>query len=569
MIILGVHHGHDSSAALISNGIVLASAAEERFSRIKNDNSFPINAIDFCLAQAKISSVQVDAIAIPGKTHTQELEAFFDLSEVKGLSKNNLGVLKNKFKRFLNSNSLGLGDLPLYQPAIKVGNNCKLIYCGHHLSHAASAYYTGHRFDSESLIITMDGHGEGISTAVWSGKGKKIKLLKSFDGGGSLGWLYGNATEALGWRHGSDEWKVMGLAPYGFPKPDLFKGLHPVYSGGDLVKSYKFSPFKRWDDHGASHWHSKDAELMRERSKHVSKEDYAAEIQRLIEEQALELVVPWLQVLKTRSLYCAGGAFLNIKLNQRIWDLGILDKQWIFPDAGDAGLSVGAALYAFHLQNERAEIKPINNIYWGPSYEDEEIRSILNDRGISYSYNTNPTKVIASFLAKNYVIGWFQGRMEAGPRALGNRSILMSPLHANNKDIVNAKVKYREGFRPFCPSILEEYAKEYLTEYRDERYMTTSFNATLRAQMKIPAVVHVDNTVRPQIVSEEQNPRYHDLINSFGKLTGEYALLNTSFNVKGEPVVCNPREAIKCFFDTGLDILCIGNFIVKKPALNN
>lgn len=568
MIILGVHHGHDSSAALVSEGTVLATVAEERFTRVKNDCSFPIKAIDYCLESAGISSMQVDIIAIPSQTHTQAYEAFFNLPTINGFSKIKFRSLKNGLRRLIDSSVLGLGDLPIYQPALNFSSNCKVMYCGHHLSHAASAYFTGHRHNDESLIVTMDGHGEGISSAVWSGKGNRIKLLKSFDGGGSLGWLYGNATEALGWRHGSDEWKVMGLAPYGSPKPGLFDGLHPKYLNGELVKSYRYSPFRRWDDHGASHWHSHDAELMRERGKNVSVEDYACEVQRLIEEQALELIVPWLHKLGTSSLYCAGGAFLNIKLNQRIWELGLLEKQWIYPDAGDAGLAVGAALQAYHSLIDDSDIFPISDVYWGPSFDDEEIRSILDDRGISYVYNPNPEQEVAAYLARNYVVGWFQGRMEAGPRALGNRSILMSPLDSKNKDVVNAKVKYREAFRPFCPSILHEFAGEYLTQYRAEQYMTTSFNATLRAQKSIPAVVHVDNTVRPQLVTEGQNPRFYSLIKNFGELTGEYALLNTSFNVKGEPVVCNPREAIKCFFDTGLDILCIGNFIVKKSVIS-
>jgi carbamoyltransferase len=254
-----------------------------------------------------------------------------------------------------------------------------------------------------------------------------------------------------------------------------------------------------------------------------------------------------------------------VKFNQRLWYSGAVDEQWIYPDPGDAGLSVGAALQAYYDSQPGEHNQRLTHLYWGPEFSDAEIETILKERGLVYEKPSDLSARVADLLVKNYAIGWFQGRMEAGPRALGGRSILMSPLVAENKDRINAKVKYRESFRPFCPSILAEHRDTYLKNAREERFMISSFEATEAKAPSIPAVVHVDGTVRPQLVYRETNPRYHALIQAFGDRTGEYAILNTSFNVKGEPIVCHPREAIKCFFDTGLEALVLGSFVILKP----
>ena len=264
---------------------------------------------------------------------------------------------------------------------------------------------------------------------------------------------------------------------------------------------------------------------------------------------------------------CSGGCFLNVKFNQKLWQTGEVEDQWIYPDPGDAGLAIGAALYAYYESNPTKHNSRIKDLYWGPSYSDQEVETVLRERGLVYEKPSNLADHVADLLVKNYAVGWFQGRMEAGPRALGGRSILMSPLLAENKDRINAKVKYREAFRPFCPSMLAEARDTYLRGARDERFMISSFDAAAQKREKIPAVVHVDGTVRPQLVYKEVNPRYYDLIEAFGRKTGESVILNTSFNVKGEPIVCHPREAIKCFFDTGMEALVLGSFVVLKPDL--
>jgi carbamoyltransferase len=253
-----------------------------------------------------------------------------------------------------------------------------------------------------------------------------------------------------------------------------------------------------------------------------------------------------------------------VKLNQRIWESGKVRLHHIYPNAGDAGLAVGAALQAYHSAHPSAPIGSMDHLYLGPEYSDEEIARILDARGLTYRRVDDPAVEAGRLLADNKIVAWFQGRMESGPRALGGRSILMSPLRAENKDIINARVKFREAFRPFCPSLLAEKAEEYLVRCRPERFMITSFDAQPGKRDAVPAVVHVDGTLRPQTVDREINPLYWEAIKAFGDATGEYMVLNTSFNIKNEPIVCHPREAIRCFFDTGLDHLIMGSYVLDK-----
>jgi carbamoyltransferase len=263
-------------------------------------------------------------------------------------------------------------------------------------------------------------------------------------------------------------------------------------------------------------------------------------------------------------LACAGGVFLNVKLNQRIWYEAELEEHWVFPDAGDSGLAIGAALYAWHKAAQPKIHTRLEHLHYGPSFTNESVRGLLETRQLSCRETEDPAVEAAHMLADSKIVGWFQGRMESGPRALGNRSILMSPIEAGNKNIINTKVKFREEFRPFCPSILAERSDDYLIGAREENFMITSFRVRPEKRGAIPAVVHVDGTLRPQTVKRDINPLYYRLIEHFGRRTGEYAVLNTSFNIEGEPLVCHPREAIRCFYDTGLDVLIIGKFVLEK-----
>jgi len=310
--------------------------------------------------------------------------------------------------------------------------------------------------------------------------------------------------------------------------------------------------------------HLPEAEEVRRIADAVGSENVAARAQQIVEQQVLHLVRHWTQAVGVRRLACGGGLFLNVKLNQRVWYECDLDEHWVYPNPGDAGLAVGAALQVWHQTAQPKSTIKTETLYYGPQFDNEEIRRILDARGLEYRAIRDPSKVAAKLLAQGRIVAWFQGRMESGPRALGNRSILMAADKPENKDTINFKVKFREGFRPFCPSILAEKRDEYLLGSREEPFMITSFDVRPEKRDKVPAVVHVDGTLRPQTVTRAANALYHDLIRHFGELTGEYLVLNTSFNIKGEPIACNPREAIRCFYDTGIDALVIGNFLLSK-----
>ena len=571
MNILGVRVGHDSSAALLIKGEIIADVSEERFTRIKNDSSFPINSISYALEQGNISSEDLDILAIPSKSIISEFNKWFDHEDIKklvikGSSKlSKLSLFLRNFKRKRKNVAL-----PIYLKKFKLSDKCKILLFDHHLCHAASAFYTsGLPKEEKSLIFTLDGIGDGVSACVWENKDGSILKIKSYDSKGSLGWFYGNVTESIGWKQSSDEWKLMGLAPYGnHNKVDLSK-FCPQYQKGALKKGYKYNFFSRWNDHGCNHYHSEDANLIKKFTQGYKVEDIAASAQYEAEKNALNFIKPLIKKYGVESASFAGGFFLNVKLNQKLWEQCLLKKQWIFPNQGDSGLSLGATFAA--LNKVQKDLQPIalNNYSYGPSYSNSEIKEILDSRLLQYEFFENIEEVTAKYLSHNYAVAWFHGRMESGPRALGNRSILMSPLEKRNKDIVNKKIKYREAFRPFCPSILNEFTDKFFINFRDEHFMTTSFQTTTYAQKTIPAVVHEDNTARPQFVRENTNKRYYKLIKEFYKITNVPVLLNTSLNIKGEPMICNPREALKCFYDTGLDVLVLENFILVKKNVKN
>jgi carbamoyltransferase len=563
MYVLGVHIGHDSSAALIFDGEVVADVAEERLTRVKHFAGFPGHAIQACLDLAGITIREVDVVAVPTSTGREELNYFFEL---KGTRRERETVRRRMAKTVRRLAGKGWEKPPLYVKTFPLSPATELVHVDHHLAHAASAYYTCGSA-SKQLIITMDGVGDNdTSIGVWRGESGKITLLKRFDTRGSIGWFYGNVTEALGWRHGDGEGKTMGLAPYGDAERarGVLDRFCPKFQGGDLVEPHDFGLPYFWNQDGAYHWHFDEADEIQRLVHEHGREHVAAEAQRLLEEQVPEIVFPWMEREKTADLCCSGGVFLNVKLNQRLWESGKIANQHIFPNPGDAGLAAGGALYAYNQRNGSTAPRPLKHIFWGPSYSNQEIRAILEERNLSYGFEEDVASVAAEYLAQNRIVGWFQGRMESGPRALGRRSILMSPTAEENKDIINARVKFREAFRPFCPSILAEHGGEYFRRHRPERFMITSFDAMPDKRSMIPAVVHVDGTLRPQTVEREVNPLYWRLIERFGELTGQHALLNTSFNIKNEPIVCHPRDAIRCFYDTGLDCLILENYVLTK-----
>lgn len=561
MIVLGIHKGHDSSAAIIKDGKVIADVQEERFSRVKHSNNVPFKSIEYCLNQVGIKNInEVDFISSSWEKTPKELNAVFGLN-VKGDN-----IVKQVGKTILGKNVTSSIKVPIYYPNYTLSDKNKFVNNNHHLAHAASAYFT-RKTNDKCLIFTIDGSGDEMCTSIWLGEGNKIELLKSYYKEASIGWAYSVVTEGLHWIHGDGEGKTMGLAPYG--DPEKCKGVldkyFPVFENEKLIKESDLGDSYYWTESGATQFHFDEASEVEDLIKKYGREDIAAEAQRKLEETVMNLVFGWIKKTGIKKIAFAGGVMLNVKLNQKIWynRKDLIEDQHVYPNPGDSGLAVGAALLEYYKHNDFKGYD-FNHLYLGPEYTNEEIESILKIRKLKYTYLDNPSKKAAELLANNKIVAWFQGRMESGPRALGNRSILMSPLKSENKDIINAWVKFREGFRPFCPSLTYESRHDYLKDCKDEFFMITSYDVTDHKRDKVPAVVHVDGTLRPQMVQKETNPRYWELINEFGKLTGETIILNSSFNVMGESIINNPKEAIRCFFDSGIDALFLGNYFLVK-----
>ncbi len=562
MNVLGIHIGHDSSAALIRDGRIVADVAEERFSRTKHYCGLPIGALDYCLKSQKLTMADIDLVAVPSSGSVPDLNFLLDLQGAKQESKTNPRRVLDFVSTVMSKPAV---KPPLYIKNFPLHSRTEIVHVDHHLSHAASAYYTSGTKDKQ-LIVTIDGAGDGVSIGLWRGEHGKIVPLQMFPTSASLGWFYSNVTEALGWWHGDGEGKTMGFAPYGdYTKcQGVLEKFHPKFSKGEITEHHEFGRPYFWNEGGAIQWHFDDAYPIRELTEKYGREHVAAEAQRVLEEQVKEIVFPWMEREQTRNLSAAGGVMLNVKLNQRLWESGKIARHHTYPNPGDSGLAVGAALYAYYQANPGEPIYRIEDLYWGTSFTDPEIEDALKLRHLDYRRVENIEEWTAQQLAQDKIVAWFQGRMESGPRALGNRSILMSANKSENKDIINARVKFREAFRPFCPSLLWEKRADYLENVRDEFFMITSFTCKEPKRNKVPAVVHADHTLRPQTVKQDFNRRYWNLISEFGKLTGEHLLLNTSFNIMGEPIVNHPREAIRCFYDNGLDVLVLGNLVLEK-----
>lgn len=562
MLILGIHHGHDSCAALIRDGEIVADVAEERFTRVKHYCGLPFQSVAYCLEAAGVDSIEIDVVAIASKYQRPDLNHLFAFPGSKRQEESGQRKALNWIRE---KRGFAPPHPPIYIRPFPLKASVEVVNVEHHLAHAAGAYFTSGSAEKQ-LIVTMDGSGDDVSTALWRGENGRIEPLEKFGFEGSLGAFYSLVTEGLGWWHGDGEGKTMGLAPYGDPTKahGSLDHFFPRFEGGRLVGPKNFGPPQTWSESGAMHFHLREADQVADIISKHRREDIAAEAQRLLEEQAFALVLPWLAREGHGNLTCSGGVFLNVKLNQRFWESGKIGRHWIYPNAGDSGLAVGAGLHVWHSANPSAAIGSLSHLYHGPEFSTEEVEKLLSLRKLRCRRVDDPASTAARLLADNKIIAWFQGRMESGPRALGNRSILMSANRPENKDIINARVKFREGFRPFCPSLIEEAKSDYLENPRNERFMITSFTCRDAKRSKVPAVVHADQTLRPQTVSAAANPIFHQLLIEFGKLTGEPLLLNTSLNIMGEPMICHPRDAIRCFYDCGLDALVLGDFLLEK-----
>ena len=582
---------HDSAAALIIDGDIVAAAQEERFSRKKHDARYPFNAVNFVLNEGRLRLSEVDHIVFfekPFLKFERLLETYMAFAP-KGFKSFSLSMpiwLREKLfqKKFLFDN------LKLHDE--KFNDINKIKFSEHHYSHAASAFYPSPF--KEAIVLTLDGVGEWATTTVAIGKGNKLNMLKEIHFPHSLGLLYSAFTYYTGFKVNSGEYKVMGLAPYGKPKyKDLIiKELMDLKEDGSFKLNMKYFNYAT----GLTMTNKKFSNLFGQPVRNPKKDlltdfhmDIASSIQAVTEEVVLRLTRDIAKEYKIKNLCLAGGVALNCVANGKILRENNFENIWIQPAAGDAGGSLGAALAYWHreLDKPREDLKDkMKGAYLGPRHEASYIEKNLKFLKAVYKEKTSSeiSTLVAKELANSKTVGWFQGRMEFGPRALGARSILADPRSEKMQKELNLKIKFRESFRPFAPSVLREDVKEWFEIDYDSPYMLLVSDVKKEKQItmsekdnklfgidklnikrsSIPAITHVDYSARIQTVHKETNPKYYDLINEFKKITNCPVLVNTSFNVRGEPIVCSVEDAFNCFMGTNLDVLVIENFILFK-----
>jgi len=566
LYLLGIScYYHDSAACILKDGKPIAAVEEERFSRKKFDDDFPEQAINYCINEAKISPANLDLVA------------FYDKSVLKfeRLLDNYITFAPRGLGSFLDVIPKWIHKRLWIKEEIKKhlnGYKGKIIFPDHHLSHAAYTFFTSPF--KESAILTVDGVGEWTTTSFGSARDSTIKLTNDIRWPHSLGLLYSAFTYYLGFKVNEGEYKLMGLSSYGKPKYyDLITNeLVDVKDDGSIHLNMKYFAFP----YERIMINSKFEELFGVTSRKEDSKieqihyDIGSSAQLVLEEILLRMVKNVYEKTKQKNLCLGGGVALNGVANSRILKEGPFDQIFIPPSPGDAGSAVGCALFAYYsYEKNKRDIKEEyerihDNIFLGPSSSNENILDFLTSNNIPYEKieGIHLLKRTAKLLEEQNVVGWYQGRMEWGPRALGNRSILADPRNAEMKDILNEKIKHRESFRPFAPSVLEEYTEQYFDLKVTSPYML--FVAKVKKPNVIPAVTHVDGTARLQSVSSKVNPLYYDLIHEFFKLTGVPVLINTSMNVRGEPIVNTIEEAFEMILKTDMDILVMGNYMIRR-----
>jgi carbamoyltransferase len=588
---------HDSAAAILIDGELIAAAQEERFTRIKHDSGFPAHAIKYVLEEAGMDYNELTAVTFyekPLLKFERLLETYHGFAP-KGLlsfiSAIPLWIKEKLFMRKLLQEQLqqfGTAKIPLLFPE-------------HHLSHAASAFYPS-PFE-EAAILTVDGVGEWATITIGYGNSGDIRVLKELHFPHSVGLLYSAFTYYLGFKVNSGEYKLMGLAPYGNPdsaqtkifKEKILTELVDIREDGSILLNMNYFDFAtRLTMTNNRKWETLFGLPLRKPESAISQEhmDLALAIQHVTESIVIALARTAQKITRSKNLVLAGGVALNCVANSKILNAGIFDHIWIQPAAGDAGGAVGAAFAAFHIRYKKERKAPLlydlmDHSYLGPQYSDKDILQAISKYEAQYDYYKNfddLTLIVSQKIAEGNVIGWFQDRMEFGPRALGNRSILGDPRNPEIQKVLNLKIKFREGFRPFAPSILIEDLSNYYATNVSSPYML--FIGSLKKELRnpepenyvdfnlydrlyhirsvIPAVTHVDYSARIQTVSKEANPKFWQLITDFKKITGCGILVNTSFNVRGEPIVCTPQDAYIDFMRTDMDYLVLGNYFFDK-----
>ena len=586
MYILGISaFYHDSAACLVKDGKIIAAAQEERFTRKKHDHSFPVHAIAYCLNEAGVKGKALDIVAFydkPFLKFERILETYLSFAP-RGVSS------------FLKAMPLWIKQKLWIKELIreKIDFEGKIIFPEHHLSHAAAAFFPSPF--QEAAFLTLDGVGEWSTSSYGIGKGNNIDLIADIQFPHSLGLLYSAFTYYTGFRVNSGEYKVMGLAPYGEPKyKDLiYEHLIDVKDDGSFRMDMSYFNYCAGLTMTSDKFHRLfEAPPRRPESQLTQKEmDLARSVQEVTEEIVLKMAYHAKKEVGTKYLCLAGGVALNCVANGKLLREGIFENIWIQPAAGDAGGALGAALFAWYqaLGNERSvdnKNDMMAGAYLGPEFSDEQIESFLKESDIEFTKLTddNFSSEIADLIAATKVVGWFQGRMEFGPRALGSRTIIGDARSSEMQRTMNLKIKYRESFRPFAPSILADHISEYFEIDRESPYMLLVADVRKDKQIpmtseqkdffgldklnvvrsKIPAITHVDYSARIQSVNEKTNPKYYRMISKFNEKYGCAVIVNTSFNVRGEPIVCTPRDAYRCFMRTEMDYLVMGNYLLDK-----
>lgn len=567
MYILGLTTLGDSAAAIIKDGKLIASVEEERFSRKKHHSGFPYKAIEFCLKQAGITLAEVEHVGHYWKPWILRHKAM-QAAKAALISPAMFKARADRGVAQVSDSYLGMFKHPKRLREHFGESNFKFHFLEHHQTHAASAFFVS-PFES-AAILTWDGTGEDTTTLFCKGKDNKLEVLKRIKLPHSLGQFYSAVTNFIGFdMFAGDEWKVMGLAAYGKPKHyDFFREKVLTTNGsGD----FRFN-IKVLDHHLAKHYQFPEAIVKelgpgRKPGEELTEHhwDIACSAQKALEDTAIYLVKKLQEMTGEENLCLAGGVAFNSVMNGRIFHETPFKRFFVQPAAGDAGCSLGAAYYVWNQKLGKPRDFVMRHAYWGPGFSNEECRAALDAAGLGYE--TLPDEELlprlAKMLSEGAIIGWFNGRMELGPRALGARSFLADPRRADMREILNHKVKLREWFRPLAPSMHEEHGAEVFGVEHHDPFMITVIEVAEEYKAKIPAVVHVDGTARPQMVSRETNPRYWNLINEFKKLTGIPMLLNTSFNVQ-EPIVCTPENAINTFRNANFDALVLENNLVVR-----
>ncbi len=568
MYILGITYGINSAAALIKDGKILAAVQEERLNREKHSRSFPIGSIRYCLNEEGITLKDIDKISFfwnPGisleRLNIRMSSRWRDHIEyLYNLPNYLLELIPAEKEKKHVEDITQIFNLPGLNKKIEIH------YIKHHLAHAASSFFVSPF--NKSAILTVDGYGEDTCTMLANGSGNEIKILKEIKFPNSLGSLYAAFTQYLGFQANNEEGTVMGLAAYGNQAKyyNLLKKIVRINDQGgmELDLSY-FSFYKQ----GYRRYSGKFTEVFGpERKKGDTikprHQDIAAGVQRITEEALIKLARYLYEVTHCKNLCLAGGVALNSVANGRILKETPFERIFIQPASSDAGASLGSALYLYHQIPGNKKRQIMKHDYLGPGFSNDEIKQQLDAAKLKYEFHEDIERVCAKLIAENKIVGWFQDRMEFGPRALGSRSILADPRNQKIKDILNKRVKNREKFRPYAPSVLLEDYKDYFNGTIPSPFMLLVYDVLKSKKRLIPGVVHVDGTARVQTVDKNINLKYWKLIQEFKKITGIPLILNTSFNLKGDPIVCSVKDALHCFYTSGMDCLALGSYLIKK-----